>query len=138
MALCIATQMVTDPELEKAGVWHDYEGGSRLKVARHNNEEAQSMRIELYSANKQVLEAKTDESEQKAKDLECEVLAKAVLMDWEGMVDEDGNELKCDPEVGELYLKLSKDFRRDVTALSTQRDSYLVKNIKSDTETAKK
>jgi hypothetical protein len=144
MAFCIHN-IVTDEKAELEGVWQDYEGGSRVKLARFNNEKAQRMRMEWYQENKALLEAladKGDEGEKQREELfkqgECKIMAEAVLLDWEGFEDLNGKTVKHSPKVAEQYLLMSKDFRKDMSMLSGNRDKYLLKNLQEDVEAAKK
>lgn len=138
MALCITTSMITDEKAELEGVWVPYESGAELLLARYNNEEAQKIRIERYRENKAAIDAGGELGEKLAMDSEIEAMSQAVLKGWKGLVDEKGNEVEFSVETAKTYLTLSKDFRKDVQILSSQRDKYLAQNLKSDAAKAKK
>lgn len=144
MAFCIHNT-ITDEKAELEGVWQEYEGGSRVKLARFNNEKAQRMRIEWYQENKALLEAlaeKGEDGEKQREEMfkqgEAKIMAEAVLLDWEGFEDAKGKEVKHSVETAEQYLLLSKDFRKDMSMMSGNRDKYLLKNLQEDVEAAKK
>ena len=145
MAFCIHNT-ITDEKAELEGVWMPYEGGSRVKLARFNNETAQRMRIEWYQENKTLLESLAEKNTEKAEEQrtelfkagESEIMSKAVLLDWEGFEDENGKEVKYSQKTAEQYLTLSRDFRKDMTTMSGNRDQYLLKNLQKDVEDAKK
>jgi hypothetical protein len=144
MAFCIHNT-VTDEKAEIEGIWMDYDGGSRVKLARFNNEKAQRMRMEWYQENKALLEAladKGEEGEQQREDLfkagEAKIMSEAVLLDWDGFEDLEGKKVKHTQKTAEQYLLLSKDFRKDMSMMSGNRDKYLLKNLQEDVEAAKK
>lgn len=144
MAFCIHNT-ITDEKAELEGVWQEYEDGSRVKLARFNNEKAQRMRIEWYQENKALLEAlaeKGEDGEKQREEMfkqgEAKIMAEAVLLDWEGFEDAKGKEVKYTAETAEQYLLLSKDFRKDMSMMSGNRDKYLLKNLQDDVEAAKK
>ena len=144
MAFCIHNT-ITDEKAELEGIWQEYEGGSRVKLARFNNEKAQRMRLDWYQENKALLESlaeKGEEGEQQRDELfkkgEAKIMSEAVLLDWEGFEDAKGKEVKHTAETAEQYLLLSKDFRKDMSMMSGNRDKYLLKNLQEDVEAAKK
>ncbi len=66
------------------------------------------------------------------------VMAEAVLLDWEGFEDAEGKPVKFSKKTAEQYLFVSKDFRKDMSLMSGNRDKYLLKNLQDDVEAAKK
>jgi hypothetical protein len=76
----------TDPILELEGTWIELGDGGSVKVARWGNDRAKK----IYEAQTGVLEIKnairfgtlTDE---KATEIETEVMAGAILVDWKGL-----------------------------------------------------
>lgn len=144
MAFCIENT-ITDEKAELEGIWMDYEGGSRVKLARFNNEKAQAMRIEWYQENKaqlEALEGKGEDAEAKRTEMfkqgEAKVMAEAVLLGWEGFEDAAGKPVEHTTKTAEQYLLMSKDFRKDMSMMSGNRDKYLLKNLQDDVEAAKK
>lgn len=144
MAFCIHNT-ITDEKAELEGIWMDYDGGSRVKLARFNNEKAQRMRLDWYQENKALLESlaeKGEEGENQRDELfkkgEAKIMSEAVLLDWEGFEDAKGKVVKYSAETAEQYLLLSKDFRKDMSMMSGNRDKYLLKNLQEDVEAAKK
>lgn len=76
----------TDPALKQQGVWVDFGGGARVKIAAFDNEDfATNFRkmIEPYAKMGQ----EVPEEEQKRIMVHC--TARYVILDWEGMFDGD-------------------------------------------------
>lgn len=138
MSLCFATSMITDTKAELEGVWVDYEEGSALLLARHNNEEAQKIRVKGYQKHRALIDAGGDKADAFANEIEAEALGTAVLKGWKGFTNADGSEDEYTAEKASAYITQSKDFRADVQRLSISRDRYLVQSIEADTKKVKK
>jgi hypothetical protein len=113
----------TDPILELEGTWIELGDGGSVKVARWGNDRAKK----IYEAQTGVLEIKnairfgtlTDE---KATEIETEVMAGAILVDWKGL-DENGTPIPFTPENAKRILKL-KDFRNLILRASQSQELY--------------
>lgn len=143
MALNILRDTKTNEEAEVEGVWVDYLSDSRLKLARWDNEKAQTARFESYHNNEAILKSKdkdggTTVADAKAKEIEINTLANYVLVGWEGIVDDEGNEIPYSSELAKEYLAESRDFRRDVTKMANSSTNYLESVIAKDVAKVKK
>jgi hypothetical protein len=138
MALCIRKSMITDERAEIEGVWQDYENGSRVLLARFDNEEAQKIRVEEYRENRAVIDQGGELADTISLRAEIKAMSQAVVRGWEGFVDEDGNEDVYTPAKAAEYLELSKDFRRDMQRMSMGRERYLAQNLAADAKKVKK
>ena len=88
-----------DSELSEEGRWGDYELGIRLRIARHNNSRYQSYFMKLLRDNPEVQED-TDSFGNLLK----VAVGRTILRDWEGVEDDEGNEMKFSEDVGEKIL----------------------------------
>lgn len=81
--------MKTDRNAENDGVWIDYEGGLRLKIARLNSEKHQQAMIakQREFRKRRRLGNTTEISAEALRRLTCESMADNILLDWENMVE---------------------------------------------------
>ncbi len=140
----------TDEAAESEGVWFPYLNGSKVKLARYNNEAAEAARVKIYASHRALLDAaatadaKTEEGKalearasQLLQETDIKVMSEHVIKDWEGFIDDKGKNLKFSPEVAAEYLKV-KDFRKGILERSNDTSKYLVSAIQADAELAKK
>lgn len=87
----------TNLESEVGGVWFDYPGTPiKLKIARAGNIEFdKEFRKILKGTRMSILEIETD-----AFDLQKLAVAKHILIDWKGVIDEDGSLVIYDSDKG--------------------------------------
>lgn len=88
-----------DPELSEEGRWVDYELGIRLRIARHNNSRYQAYFMKLMRNNPEV-----QEDTEVFQNLLKVAVGRTILKDWEGVEDDDGNEMKFSEDVGEKII----------------------------------
>lgn len=83
----------TDTELETSGVWLDF-GGPRIRVARAGGANSRFTALMAEKARQYNPQIKAEVlPENIGRKLMIEVYAEAVILDWEGMSDRDGNSL---------------------------------------------
>lgn len=111
-----------DPEIEREGVWVDYRDGSRVKVARLGNPLYTRAQDAALKPHRRKQRAGNMESELETK-LLCEVIAKTVLVDWEGFT-KNGKEFKYSEKRAAELLVASIDFRNDVVEFSNTEDIF--------------
>lgn len=117
----------TDERLEEEGAWVDVNEiyGLKIKIRRLRSEAS----IKAYEDV--VREQFGDGKIRKPEDLTgletMEILkrqmAKAVLIDWKGLYDEDGNEVPYSEEAALAFLSM-KDFREFVYQAANERDTF--------------
>jgi len=101
----------TDAKLEIEGRWIEFDGETSFKIARAYNKNHSRLFQKEYKLNKVLLESKTPAAEEKLEKIYIECMAKAVLVDWKGSVELNGEDLgKYSVENAIKILKL-KDFR---------------------------
>lgn len=115
----------TDPSKESSGVWVDYEGGIRLKIARMNNPafekfitDRQAPNISRYRKSKQ--------SDAERDKLIEEATANTILLDWENLEDESGATIPFSPAKAlEFFRDPSlRDFYRFVLMEASSADNF--------------
>lgn len=71
------------------GVWMDFGGGLRVKVAAWMNENFVKLRQELQEPYKAVLQSGGDIPLEDAEAIFSKLIAETIITDWEGVVDPD-------------------------------------------------
>lgn len=103
-------QFATDAVLVEEGAWFDIGDGGRLRIARAGNRRFREQLREL-SRGKERRIARGLLSEDEALDIYVAALARAVLVDWEGLT-EHGEALAYTPEKAEALLREIPTFRK--------------------------
>lgn len=93
-----------DLDKERNGVWVPYQMGIELKIARLGNPQYQEALRTATEARKVLLAVK-DLSEEQRQDVQREVVAKTILLDWRGVEDEDGKPLAYSPQTAMSWFK---------------------------------
>ena len=113
----------TDRTRETQGVWVDIGDGARLLIARLNNEHYKQVFLHVSRPYKAQVRTGTMQ-EDLAEDLLCQCYSKAILLNWEGLQDDGGNEIPYSEEKAYELLKALPDFRALVEDFATTRELY--------------
>lgn len=118
-----------DPTKSREGAWVDYLRGSRLKIARLSNDEAEAYRLRMALDNADIFTAGGEKGEALAQEVETYVLAHYVLKDWDG-IERAGKPLAFTPELAMELLSDPRfsDFREDVMRIARNREHYREEN----------
>lgn len=123
--LDIFSKYATDETLENNGAVVSIGGGATLKVARHGNKAYVRLLAKLYDQHRAVLEARDDAADAKSDEVMAEVIAKTILLGWEG-VSYKGKPLPYSTENAKMLLK-HQDFRRMVMEHAEKQEHFLLK-----------
>lgn len=116
------TAFKTDRQRENQGVWVDIGDGARLLIARLNNERyKQEFLAQTKPFRTQVRTGTL--SEEIAERILRTCYARTVLMGWEGLQDEEGNDIPHSVEKAEELLSIP-DFKSLVEELASSRELY--------------
>jgi hypothetical protein len=77
--------LMIDERASKQGVWVDWLGGSRLKLASTSSHQYKATIARLYKANRLQLDDSNPNNYQLIQEISAEALASTVLLDWEGI-----------------------------------------------------
>ncbi len=121
----------TDRAAETEGTWVviDKEEGISVKVRRFNSPAARALRGELdVEFGKELKSEDADVVEKANEKLMTRMLAKAIIVDWDGISDEDanGNEIVIpfSPDTAEDILFKYPDFRNEILAIVFDRSTF--------------
>lgn len=108
------------------GVWCDIEGGvARLLLSRWNNEAHQAYARAEKEKHAKVLEKEGSlEASKVWEGITNRSLALHILKGWEGILDEDGNELPFTPENALKLVEELPEFGSMIFELSTDVERY--------------
>lgn len=98
----------TDTNLEESGIWYEISEGTKFLIRRlgGNNTRLKAAYAKYYKSKARLIESGQLPDEE-AKTLMYKVFIDTCLADWEGVTDEDGNDLECTPENAlDLFKKL--------------------------------
>lgn len=78
-------ELMVDEDISKEGVWVDFYGGSKLKIASTSSPAYKSKLSKLARANKLILDDSNPENFEAVQRITAEALATTVLLDWQGI-----------------------------------------------------
>jgi len=99
-----------DVDAKQKGVWKEFKDGGEFKITHMSSED-------FIKAREEANEMEDEEAKNKH-------LAKAMIKDWRGVVDTEGNELKFDPDIVAQELKDNSEFYTFVLTTATQEEDY--------------
>lgn len=94
----------TDLKKETEGVWIDFEVGIRLKIARARNPAFRELMRKLTEPFRKMIREGGMELEQ-LEDLQRQIRAETILLDWENIEDKAGKTIKYSPEQALEFFK---------------------------------
>lgn len=112
-----------DEDLEEKGVWHDLGDGAGLLIGSSTNKNFLELYRKLPSGIKLQLEKGTL-PDKISREVTCNLVSKAVLLDWKGIGDK-GKEIKYSQENAKEYLLKYKKFFVFVWTLAEDETKYL-------------
>jgi len=121
----VFAQCATDPKAEVNGVWRDIGNGTKLLVARANNRRYSKLLSKLFEEHKEALDKEDDAADALSDSIMVQVFAETVLVGWEKL-GYKGAELPYNLDNAKMVLSHA-DFRVKVGRLSSEIDSYLIK-----------
>jgi hypothetical protein len=113
----------TDPELESTGVWVELGEGGSIKVARMNNDKYRAMMRQVSKPYRRQLQLGVLD-EEVARDLVNKCMAACVLLDWEGIEDDEGKAIKHSEEKALELLRDVPDFRAVVLEVASEMETF--------------
>lgn len=121
-----ARKFAWNTEAQTEGLWREIDdGAAKLKIARFNHPEHQAYLRRLREENAKLLEnPDSEESQTKLNEIASKAMAAHILKDWEGIQDEEGNDLPYSEEAAYQLLSDYEEFSNLVFYLSTEVEQY--------------
>lgn len=117
-------ELAVDQAKAVGGVMVTWARDARIRVARLGNREHKRVLVELFKAFKEEHQREPQDSEVEV--IEARALARAVLLDWENVTDDEGNATPYTAELGERLLRDPdySDLLERVTLTATSAEMY--------------
>lgn len=121
----------TDLQKETQGVWIDFEVGIRLKIARARNPASRELMRKLTEPHRKTIRDGGMELEV-LEDLQRQIRAKTILLDWENIEDVTGKTIEYSPEQAlEFFNDLElRDFYTFVILQSENMENFKKELVK--------
>lgn len=121
----------TDLQKETQGVWIDFEVGIRLRIARARNPAYRELMRKLTEPYRKTIREGGMEIEE-LEDLQRQIRAKTILLDWENIEDETGKTIEYSSEQAlEFFKDLElRDFYTFVILQSETMDNFKKELVK--------
>ena len=108
-------------------------GDTKFLIAREGNKNYSKLLQRLVKQNRAVLDSKGAAAEAKSDELMVEVLAKTILIGWEGEISYKGKMYPYTVDAAKMLLA-HKDFRANVVGVSSNMETF---KLVKDAEDAK-
>jgi len=122
MALDLKKTYATDKEKEIEGVWEDFGDGCRIKIARAGNPNYEKEFQRLIKPHRKALR-RNSLSNDVAKELYAKCMARAIVLDWEGL-EEDGKDIPYSVENAERILLQYPDLSQHIQEISESAETF--------------
>ena len=122
-------------EAAEEGVWIEevYEGLS-VKVARNGNRAASKLTKALFKPHQAQYERnKSSVSDKIFEGIQLTVLCQALIKDWKGLEDDEGNEIPFSPEKAREILSddANRDFREVIQSLTEEQEVFRARVVET-------
>ena len=119
------SEMQNNPEVETEGVWQNYGGGLRVKIARMSNPKYEEYLREQTKPHMRRLRSGNLENDV-IEEITQKAMARYILLNWEGLKDENDQEIPySEKKAFELLSDPKyKDFYRDISDMSQDRSLF--------------
>lgn len=117
-------ELFTNRKKESEGVWVDFFGGSKLKVASVDSPEYKAKLARLAKQHKLQLDSDNDDSIELVQDITAEAYAECVLLDWKGINMNGQEDVKYTKELGKEALLRSSKFRSFVEEAASEHMNF--------------
>ncbi len=117
-------ELFTDQKKEVDGVWVDFYGGAKLKLASMQSPVYKAALAKQAKLNKLRLDDDNDDVVELVNELTCKAMADHVLIDWKGINLPEEKDAKYTPEKGETALLRSAKFREFVAEAADDHNNF--------------
>lgn len=114
----------TDQKREDGGVWVDLGDGVKFRLRRYKSKIVQDEKRRLEKPYENQIRRGEDLSEDIAKKLIVEQMARAICVDWQGVEDEEGNALEFSVSNAVKLFDELPDLTQELLSESLSRDRF--------------
>ena len=133
MSIDLFAAFAVDPQAEKEGTYTQIPGAgdTRWLVARANSVKYQTMLSKAVKRNKNILDSGGEAARQKSDEILTSVMAKTILLGWEGKITYKGQQLEYSEDNAKLLLA-HRDFRDAVMAVADSAEAFKIQQDEDD------
>lgn len=133
MSVDLFAAFAVDTQAEKDGTYTQIPGAgdTRWLVARTNSVKYQTMLSKAVRRNKNILDSGGETARLKSDEILTNVMAKTVLLGWEGKVRYKGDMLEYSEDNAKLLLA-HRDFRDAVMAVADSAETFKIQQDEED------
>lgn len=106
------------------GIWIDWYDGARLKIARLNNAKHMKISQKLTKPYNNIRHNGGQIPNDKQLEIAAECLGRAILLDWEGLEDDDGKKISYSEEQSIELIKDIPDLADIVTQEASNNENF--------------
>lgn len=117
------SDMKTDLTREVEGVWVPLDENASVLVARFNNKKHAAAIERLRAPYRAQISTGRGISDEVSNKIALESMLEAILLDWKGILGDDGKELPFTKENARVALEI-KDFRDIIAGIALQREIF--------------
>lgn len=128
--------LAPDDNMAENGVWLEFFGGSRLKIAKAQNTKHQAFMNKAYKVNRRKLDMEDKNADKLAEDISREAAARYLLKDWEG-ISINGEMKAYSYELGIEAMKLVPELKSEVDEQSRRLQNFQISDEEEDLENVK-
>lgn len=121
------SEMMVDKKAQEEGEWVDWRDGVRVKVRSAETAAYSKLHEKLQKPYANILRHGGRIPREKTEEILIQCLAECVLVDWDGIIDDDGKPIKYTPEKALKFLTEAIDFRDFVTMAAYDRNNFRLK-----------
>lgn len=118
----------TDSTKEEEGVWVDYESGFRVKIARIGNPKFKEFMLKKSKPHMRKLQSGNIDNDL-ADGLMKEAIARTILVDWEGLLDDQDQPIPFSQETALDLMKESNDFYQEIFQMANERELFQIEDL---------
>lgn len=121
------SKLKTDENLENEGTWVDYESTFRVKIARIGCRRYKEYMMKAGKPHMRSLKRGEIDNDL-ADDILRKAIAETILLDWEGLYDDNDNPIPFSKENALTCLNESTDFYLEIFAMAQDRENFKIKD----------
>lgn len=118
------SEMMLDKEKKANGTWIDIVDDFKIKVRPQSCEEFQAMHKRLMKPYENIVRHGREVPADKSLDIYLQCVAETCLLDWKGLHDDAGKEIKYSKAAALKYLRDAEIFRNNVSWAIQQQDFF--------------
>jgi hypothetical protein len=116
----------TDLKAEEEGVWVPYGGGFEVKLGRIGNRRFKEFMMKKGKPHMRKLSSGSMDLDI-ADTLMRDAIAETILLDWKGLLDDDGKPIPFSKEEAKKALAI-EDFYKEIFAMAQERELFSLKD----------